>query len=109
MKTLEPFNVIEDRMGRRYYLDRETAHPESTADLYVARKRFSDAELAAEVFFAVFHEAQCEVEGRKLQDRLGPDHPGVGHWVKHNHEYARQAPIAERFATLPHASESDYQ
>ena len=52
MKPLEPFPIVHDRTGRRYYLDAETAHPESTADLYIAHKRFKTGELAAEYWSA---------------------------------------------------------
>lgn len=64
-------------------------------------KRLNDAELAAEVFSAVFHEAECEVRARQL----GEGHPFFNYWLKANHEYARQAEIVERFATLPHYDE----
>jgi hypothetical protein len=69
--------------------------------IVATEKRFTDAELAAELLWTVFHEAQCEVEGRKLN----PEDPRVDHWIRHNREYARQAPIVERFATLPHYDE----
>jgi hypothetical protein len=61
------------------------------------QKRFTDAELAAEVFSAIFHETECELRGSKL----GPGHPHFDHYVKHNHEFGRQAQILERFATTP--------
>ncbi|WP_285240086.1 hypothetical protein [Pseudarthrobacter sp. MEB009] len=68
-------------------------------------KRLTDAELAAEVQGAVFHEAECEVRGLRLG--MGdPEHPGVDHWVHWNHEFGRRAGILERFAKLPHYDEA---
>ena len=67
----------------------------------IESKRLTDAELAAEVFSAVFHESECEVRARQV----GEGHPSFNHWLKANHEYARQAEIVERFATLPHYDE----
>lgn len=74
-------------------------------------KQLTDAELAAEVFRAVFHEAECEVRGMRIERGFPPrpGHPAVEHYVNLNHEFGRQAQILERFATLPHASESDYR
>ena len=68
----------------------------------VVDKRFTDSELAAELFAAVFHEAECEVRGRSLD----PEHPAVDYWAKGCREYGRQAGIIERFATLPHFDEA---
>lgn len=67
-------------------------------------KRFTDAELAAEVFSAIFHEAECEVRGRKIERQV-PGHPAIDHYVTQNHEFGRQAGIIARFATLPHYDE----
>lgn len=67
-------------------------------------KRLTDAELAAEVFSAIFHEAECEVRGLRLI-LTDPEHPDIDHYAKHNHEFGRQADILRRFATLPHFDE----
>jgi hypothetical protein len=67
-------------------------------------KRLTDAELAAEVFSAVFHEAECEVRGMRIE-RTWPKHPSVERYVEQNHEFGRQADILRRFATLPHYDE----
>lgn len=66
-------------------------------------KRLTDAELAAEVNYAVFHESECELRARKL----GEGHPHYEHYRAGNHEWARRAPILERFAKLPHYDEDD--
>lgn len=71
----------------------------------IESKRLAEAELAAEVFSAVFHEAECELRGRKIALRFGNDHPAVDHYAGKNHEFGRQAEILERFATLPHYDE----
>lgn len=68
-------------------------------------KRFTDAELAAEMFSAVFHEAECEVRGMRME-RTWPKHPRVERYVEQNHEFGRQADILRRFATLPHYDEA---
>ena len=68
------------------------------------KKRLTDAELAAEVNSAVFHEAECEVRGLRLKDSSGP---AFDHWVKWNHEFGRRADILERFATHDHYDEGD--
>jgi len=72
-----------------------------------SKKRLTDAELAAEVFSAVFHEAECEVRGMRIERGFPPrpGHPAVENYVKLNHEFGRQAGILERFATLPHYDE----
>lgn len=43
-----PHPVIEDRNGQPWYRWHDTLVPPSTADLYSARKRLTDPELAAE-------------------------------------------------------------
>ena len=68
-------------------------------------KRLTDAELAAEVASAVFHEAECEVRGLRLILK-DADHPHIDHWAHWNHEFGRRATILERFATLPHYDET---
>lgn len=79
----------------------------STAEAYRMQqaKRLTDTELAAEVFSAVFHEAECEVRGLRLILR-DQEHPDIDVYAKHNHEFGRQADILRRFATLPHYDEA---
>ena len=83
------------------------AYPESHVDGYAAEKRLTDAELAAEMFSAVFHEAECEVRGVRIEKGFPPrpGHPAVQRYVEMNHEFGRQADILRRFATLPHYDE----
>ena len=78
------------------------------ADQISQHKRLTDSELAAEVFSAIFHEAECEVRGRRIERGYPPHpgHPAVEHYVKQNREFGRQAGILERFATLPHYDEA---
>lgn len=78
-------------------------------DYWAACKRLTDAELAAEVFSAIFHEAECEVRGRRIERGYPPHpgHPAVEHYVKQNREFGRQAGILERFAMLPHYDEKE--
>lgn len=103
-KTLElkTFPLWESLGGTMY--TGETHEDVVNVDFEVYRKRLTDAELAAEVFSAVFHEAECEVRGLRL-GRVDPGHPAIDHWAAHNHEFGRQAEIIERFATLPHYDE----
>jgi hypothetical protein len=99
-----------EKVGRNarpgYIVDKRAV---SAAEAYRAgqAKRLTEAELAAEVFSAIFHEAECEVRGLRLGQRVGPAHPAVDHYVKQNHEFGRQAGILERFATLPNYDEVD--
>lgn len=96
---------FQDRQGNDWYVWGDTCVKPFVADSYSDIKRLTDAELAAEVQRAVFHEAECEVRGLRLIIS-NPGHPGIDHWAAHNHEFGRQATILERFATLPHYDET---
>lgn len=86
---------FKDRNGQDWYVWKDTAMRPDIADAYACNKHLTDAELAAEVF--------C------TSRQLGEGHPAFNHWLKANREYARQAEIVERFATLPHADEHGYE
>lgn len=92
---------LETRISDHWPYVREMADRMSQA------KRLTDAELAAEVFSAIFHEAECEVRGLRIERGYPPHpgHPAVEHYVKQNREFGRQAGILHRFATLPHYDE----
>jgi hypothetical protein len=98
--TVYPLREKVGRMAERGYIVNRRAVPLWTVDYM--DKRLTDAELAAEMFSAVFHESECEVRARQL----GEGHPVFNYWLKANHEYARQAEIVERFAMLPHYDEA---
>jgi hypothetical protein len=98
-KSRGMFGAQYDLADGRHMLAREGA------DVLSRNKRFTDAELAAEMQSAVFHEAECEVRGLRLVMR-NPDHPGIDHYSHWNREFGRRATILERFATLPHYDEA---
>jgi len=61
-----------------------------------AAKRFTSAELAAELWFAVSREAHAEAMGWRT---------GARDWVATNHEECRIVRILERFAHFPNYDE----
>lgn len=103
MKALEL--IVYPKMGSVYYDDQANCTwSDSMVYGMSIEKRLTDAELAAEAFSAVFHEAECEVRGMRIE-RTFPKHPRVEYYVEQNHEFGRQADILHRFATLPHYDE----
>jgi len=68
-------------------------------------QRFSDAELAAEMYYLVFHESECEIRARKAYD--GGSEAVGEHYRKLNIEYARQATIMGRIAYADHAHDPE--
>lgn len=69
-------------------------------------KRFTGAELAAELLWVIFHESECEVRGLRLILK-GGDSRGIQFWADQNQEFIRKAAIIQRFCDLPNYDEED--
>ncbi|MEG9248030.1 hypothetical protein V6S67_08025 [Arthrobacter sp. Soc17.1.1.1] len=74
-------------------IDRLAATAAPVPEHHSHAKRFSDVELAAELFRQVFQEAESEVRGRKSGDPR---------WIPIQREECLRSVVVERFATLPH-------
>lgn len=100
----EPHPRFTDRNGDTWNVFGNTAVRPPIADMYAAHKRLTDAELAAEHFAQVAVSAQMDVHAL-----LAGEGPAGEAFFEQSEIAVRQAEILERFATPPHASESDYR
>jgi hypothetical protein len=91
----------EDDLNGTCYSTRDGLGFPINVDYWILCKQLDDAELAAELWFAVSREAHAEAMGWRTGH--APD------WINTNQEECRIVGILERFAALPHASETDYR
>jgi len=92
-----PHPTFLDRQGNVWYRWKDTLVLPQVADMYGERKRLTDPELGAILWFHVSREAQAEVMGWQT------DH--AQDWINTNQEECRIVRILERFAALPHYDE----